>query len=193
MGFPALVHWLLKLAKNRRLQADLPFTPVRGFGHVQVFFVLQVCQLDTLATILPLTLLIVACIQDLRSREIADWIPLTLLIGALGAFALNLLDLTMWQLLSGVVIGFSIALPFAWTSGLGGGDLKLVAALGAWLGPVALICVLFWVAISGMVLALLYWLKGSDDFPYVPAIAIGFAVFLCWPEGVLVILEFLRS
>ncbi len=74
-----------------------------------------------------------------------------------------------------------------------GGDVKLVAALGAWLGPIALMCVLFWVAVAGLLLSVVFWISGKKDLPYVPAIAIGLAIFLCWPQGVLVLLESLRA
>ena len=61
--------------------------------------------------------------------------------------------------------------------GFGGGDVKLVIALGAALGPLALLSALFWVALSGGLLALIAVIRGRRDLAYVPAIAMGLLVY----------------
>ena len=71
---------------------------------------------------------------------------------------------------------FSASLTSAavfYLGGLGGADVKLVAALGAAVGPVSLLCVLFWTALAGGLLALAAKSRGKRDFAYVPAIAAG--------------------
>ncbi|MCA9072482.1 MAG: prepilin peptidase [Planctomycetaceae bacterium] len=141
----------------------------------------------------PLAILIVASIFDVRSREIPDWIPLLMIVSAVVAVTFDWIPLSFAQSLLGVGVGFLITLPLAWMGGLGGGDLKLVSALGAWFGPIALVCVLFWVAIAGLVLSAAFWVRGKKDLPYVPAIAIGLAIFLCWPQGILVLLKSLTT
>jgi prepilin peptidase CpaA len=45
-------------------------------------------------------------------------------------------------------------LPFFVLRGIGGGDVKLLAALGAWLGPMSAVWLAFWSAIAGGVFAL---------------------------------------
>ena len=47
--------------------------------------------------------------------------------------------------------------------GLGGGDVKLMAALGAVVGPMALLCDLFWMALAGGLLALVANLAGKES------------------------------
>jgi prepilin peptidase CpaA len=55
--------------------------------------------------------------------------------------------------------------------------LKLVVAVGAALGPAALLATLFWVAICGGVLAVVALIRGRRDLAYVPAIAMGLLVY----------------
>ncbi len=57
---------------------------------------------------------------------------------------------------------------------LGGGDAKLIAALGMLVGPVGLLIVLFGMAIAGGVLSLVAICRGQRDYAYVPAITAGF-------------------
>lgn len=65
----------------------------------------------------------------------------------------------------------------------GGGDAKLIAAVGALLGPVGLLFALFWTAVAGGVLALIAMVRGQRDYAYGPAIALGYLAYLVWPVG----------
>ncbi len=55
--------------------------------------------------------------------------------------------------LAGAGIGFALALPFFLTGGLGGGDVKLLTAVGAFLGPHRIWFALLVMAIVGGVMA----------------------------------------
>jgi prepilin peptidase CpaA len=142
---------------------------------------------------IPLAILAIACIYDFRSREIPDWIPILLIVTAAVAVGFDGISVSFYQLLLGVLVGFGVMATFGLAGGLGGGDVKLVAALGAWLGPIALLVVLFWIALIGMLLAIGFRLAGKKDLPYAPAIALGFAVFLIWPQGILRLLKWLQA
>lgn len=127
--------------------------------------------------LIPLVLVAIAAWHDLRTREIPDWISL-----ALGAWAVVVAVLTWsangWLLLGlGAAIGFAITAPLFYLDGIGGGDVKLVTALGAVLGPWWLLVALFWVAIGGGVLALIAKARRQPDFAYGPAILAG--VLIC--------------
>ncbi len=107
-------------------------------------------------------LLILASYTDLRFLKIPKWITLSvlalgLIINITRGIILGWHDIPAWILPAGVVTGsfdgllFSIAgfgvafaLFFAiWMLGIGGGgDVKLVAALGAWIGPYLVLWVL---------------------------------------------------
>ena len=140
----------------------------------------------------PWGLSLIACVYDLRSREIPDWIPVLLVASAGVAVGLAWIPVSFPQLVLGVLIGFSATAVFGLAGGLGGGDVKLVAALGAWLGPIPLLVVLFWTALFGLMLAIGFRLGGRKDLPYAPAIAAGFAFFLCWPRAILWLLQVLH-
>ena len=78
---------------------------------------------------------------------------------------------------SGAALGFVLTFPLYALGGFGGGDLKLVVALGAALGPLALLSTLFWMALCGGVLACVAWLRGRRNLAYVPAIALGLLIY----------------
>jgi len=134
--------------------------------------------MNLLALAIPLVLLLAASICDLRRREVPDAIPLAMLLWACGAtvFGVNVVD---WPgLLGGLALGLVLAAAAFQFGRLGGGDAKLMAAVGAVLGPAALLFVLFWMAIAGGMLAVVAAARGRRDFAYVPAIAAGFVAHL---------------
>ena len=110
-----------------------------------------------LVAVLALT----AGITDLRYRKIPNWltypaIPIAILLHWIIAGGHAAL-LSM----AGVAIGLSVLLPFVLLGGLGGGDWKLMGALGAFFEPRRLIPVLILtVMINGiMALVLVLWKK----------------------------------
>ncbi len=96
-----------------------------------------------------------ACILDLRTRRIPNALTLG---GAVGACVYALAfhgarGLTMS--LAGWAAGLAIFLPFFLLRGLGAGDVKLMACLGAWLGPGLAVWSALYAALAGGVLALI--------------------------------------
>jgi prepilin peptidase CpaA len=134
--------------------------------------------MTTSLNIFTISLVAIATICDLRSREIPDWISLVMLGFGLTASIVGLSGLSISQSLLGLTLGFALTAPLFYLGGIGGGDVKLVAALGSLLGPIGLLTALFWVAIAGGVLALIAKLRGKNDFAYVPAILFGVLVTL---------------
>ena len=130
-----------------------------------------------------LSLVIVATIFDLRTREVPDWIALAILTCAVLATAFGWSEIPWPGLIAGLVLGLACSAAVFYLGGLGGADVKLVAALGAAVGPVAILCVLFWTALAGGLLALAAKSLGKRDFAYVPAIAVGLLIQTVWPEG----------
>jgi prepilin peptidase CpaA len=105
-------------------------------------------------------IVLVACVTDLRSRRI----PNVLTFGAAlagAAFALASAGLSGMALsVSGWVVGLALFLPLFLLGGMGAGDVKLLGAIGAWVGPAAVVWVALYGAIAGgliaVVLALLH-------------------------------------
>lgn len=120
------------------------------------------------------TILAVACGFDLCTREIPDALPVGLGIMGLIAGIAGWAGMQVWMSLLGLAIGFGIGIALFRFVSFGGGDAKLIAALGAALGPVALMLVLFWMALSGGLLALVAAARGHADYAYAPAILGGF-------------------
>lgn len=96
-----------------------------------------------------------ACVTDLRWRRI----PNLLTFGA-AATALVFYSVTrglpgLGFSAAGFAVGLAIFLPLFAVRGLGGGDVKLMAALGAWIGPGSVLWLAALAAIAGGVFALI--------------------------------------
>ena len=124
-----------------------------------------------------------ALVCDLRTREIPDWIPLGILAWACLATAAGLHEVTWIGLVVGALLGLGLAAVVFYLGGLGGGDVKLLGAIGAAAGPWSLLAILAWMAVAGGVLALIAAARGRRDLAYVPAITIGVLVETVWPGG----------
>ena len=94
---------------------------------------------------------------DFRMQRIPNSITVPTAIAGL-VFSLVFWEpTTPWECLLGFGLGFGLFfIPFA-AGGGGAGDLKLVAALGAWLGPVHLLISLALALIFATMLAFLVW------------------------------------
>lgn len=143
--------------------------------------------------LIPIILCLEACYHDLQRREIPDSVSLRILLGGLLMTGLSWHALSWADALLGVVVALLVTFPFTWTEGIGGGDLKLVGALGAWLGPVPVLGMLFWTALFGMGLAIVAHLRKKPDFAYAPAIAAGMVATACFPRGISWLIEQLRT
>jgi prepilin peptidase CpaA len=95
-----------------------------------------------------LALILLAGVSDLRTRRI----PNALTVTALG-IALALRGATGVEPLAGGLAGallaFATAVPFVMLGGMGGGDAKMLAAVGAFIGPAGLPTMLFVTALVG--------------------------------------------
>ncbi len=112
-----------------------------------------------------LIVLAVATFTDLRSRRIPNWLVFPFLLAGI------VVSPTPWrhdwygnshgfgwhglgQCLAGLSLGLLInGIPFlmGWT---GGGDVKLFAAIGAWVGPVQFLWAFFFTALAGGIMIL---------------------------------------
>jgi prepilin peptidase CpaA len=97
---------------------------------------------------------LVACGFDLRTRRI----PNALTFGAAGAALLYALwangPLGLLNGATGWLVGCAMFLPFFLLAGMGAGDVKLLAGIGAWLGPGPIFWAALYTMIAGGVMAI---------------------------------------
>jgi prepilin peptidase CpaA len=139
---------------------------------------------------------------DLRSRRIPNALTFGIAAFGFGMAGTGASDLSFWGAAGGCALGLALMLPGHVLGGTGAGDVKLVAALGAVLGPGRILATFLYSAIAGGVLALGYaWARrrlgqtvhgasriaagdagararvsaagANNRFPYAPAIAAG--------------------
>jgi prepilin peptidase CpaA len=99
----------------------------------------------------PLIVLLVwAAIVDARSRRIPNWISFTLILTGLARGIIHLQGATFVNALEGFGVGLIPVVLFL-LGGMGAGDVKLSAGIGAWIGPVPMLCVLAGACIVSMI------------------------------------------
>ena len=142
---------------------------------------------------------IAACIDDLRRRQISNWIPGSAFAGGLVLQTVQHGWHGTGSALLGTLAGAGVFLIFYVLGGMGGGDVKLMAGFGALLGAKQLLEAALWTAGCGGVMALAViaggalrdlWMRRKssgidaaapvhqtgrrvDSIPYAPAIAAG--------------------
>ena len=75
-----------------------------------------------------LSLVIVATVFDLRTREVPDWIALAILTCAVLATAFGWSEIRWPGLIVGLLLGLACSVAVFYLGGVGGADVKLVAA-----------------------------------------------------------------
>ncbi len=100
----------------------------------------------SLAAVLFCAGMVAAATSDLLRRRIPNWMNIAILMAGLGARALDGGSDSVVQGLEGAGAGLLLLLPLFYKRWIGGGDVKMVAAMGAWLGPQ----LVFWATLVGL-------------------------------------------
>ena len=126
-------------------------------------------------TAMVITLGCAAALDDLRRKAISNWINLGALAAGLAYHVLHRGLPGLVLAAAGAVIGFLLFLALYLLGAMGAGDLKLMAAFGALLGPSGiLLTALLAAPIGGLIAAvILLWDRSRRAIPYAPAIALG--------------------
>jgi prepilin peptidase CpaA len=111
-------------------------------------------ELWTLKSTIVVSVGLAACVTDLRSRRI----PNVLTFGAAGAALVYAFGVAGWRGVAISALGWLVGaavffIPFA-LGGLGAGDVKLLAAMGAWLGPANAVWLGLYTGVAGGVMAI---------------------------------------
>ncbi|UAK24103.1 A24 family peptidase [Sphingomonas nostoxanthinifaciens] len=125
-------------------------------------------------------LLVAAAGLDIRSRIIPNMLNAAIALLAIGWWLAAGLSGAAIALQIGLGIAMLVLFGAAFAAGMmGGGDVKLIAALALWLPPGALLAMLVWMAIGGgvLTLAMLLWHRlraqpGRPEIPYGVAICV---------------------
>jgi prepilin peptidase CpaA len=103
----------------------------------------------------------VATWTDLRSRRIPNWLVLPFLVAGVGVSAWQNGWHGVAQSLEGLALGAVLFGVLFAMGGMGMGDVKLAAAIGAWIGPSQLLLALVLTGLAGGVMALVWALAGG--------------------------------
>lgn len=149
--------------------------------------------IDLIRVLLAAALIYLAYI-DLRTFRLPDVITIPLLIAGLCFnFLTNPSFANPINALLGAIVGYTLLWLINYfyriakkQDGIGMGDAKLLAALGAWFGWQAIPTMLFIAALSGLIggLIWLYWNKQDRQkaFPFGPFLAFAGIIELIWPQ-----------
>lgn len=90
---------------------------------------------------------------------------------------------SFWAPWLGLLVGAGALLPGYWRAGLGAGDVKLMALVGAFLGPVSALWAALFAMVAGGLQSLGWWIwhrwayrLSAPPMPYAPAIVVGSVV-----------------
>ncbi len=112
----------------------------------------------TLTQVAVLAIATLGCVFDLRTRRIPNVLTFGAALAGVGFhLATGGWSGAGWAAV-GWITGLALFLPFFVLRGIGGGDVKLLASLGAWLGPGPTVWLAIFSALAGGVLALVVML-----------------------------------
>ena len=188
--------WIAQEGRCRHCGADIGWTALGAELSALAVAIWALLVLPAGAWLPGLVLgwsLLLLSLMDLKTMLLPDRITLPLLVG--GLIAAGVLAPTRFaEHALGALIGFASlsALAILYEAargrvGLGGGDAKLFAAIGAWIGWTGLPSVLLIAGIAGIAHAVLNGrgrLRAGDRIPFGPSLALG--GWIVWLHGPLV-------
>jgi prepilin peptidase CpaA len=109
-----------------------------------------------LLTLAPLLgMLFLAAVIDWRSRRIPNWLTAILALSGIATSFFPGHVASPLQAILGMLVGFVIPFVLFAMGALGGGDVKLLAGVGIWLGPLGVIKVILIESVVGMMIVLI--------------------------------------
>jgi prepilin peptidase CpaA len=108
-----------------------------------------------------LIVLAIATVTDLRSCRIPNWLVMPFLVAGVVTSGWMHGWHGIEQSVLGIVLGTLVLGFFCWMGGMGMGDMKLCAAVGAWIGPGQLAVALVGMGMAGGIMALCWAVGGG--------------------------------
>ncbi|WP_288394329.1 A24 family peptidase [uncultured Vagococcus sp.] len=177
-----VISWLFLRGKCRTCQTKIPVSYILLEALSGVIMVTS-CYLlawstETIVAMTFYYLLLTITISDLEKHKIPNAVLLPFFI--IGLFERILISKTInWYFnpFLGIIVGFGIMFLLAYFSkgGMGGGDIKLLAVIGIFIGPLGALITLFLAAFLGLFYAIFSGaaLKKGTKIPFGPFLAIG--------------------
>jgi len=98
---------------------------------------------------------LVATVVDIRTRRIPNDLTATMTGLGLGLSAIGLSGVPVWASILGFVVGLALMMPGHLLGATGAGDVKLMAAIGAIVGPATVVSAFLFTAVTGGMLAVI--------------------------------------
>lgn len=108
-----------------------------------------------------LIVLAIATFTDLRSCRIPNWLVLPFLVAGVAVSGWMHGWHGIEQSLLGIGLGSLVFGFFCWMGGMGMGDVKLCASIGAWIGPAQLLTALVITGMAGGIMVLCWAIVGG--------------------------------
>jgi len=97
--------------------------------------------------------LVEAAVIDGQKLKVPNWLTAHLVVGGLAFAAWRGGGAALAPALEGAALGLALLLPLYAIGGMGAGDVKLLAGVGAWVGPAAVLWAFVTSAVVGAVIA----------------------------------------
>ena len=177
-----ILSWGYLRGKCRTCQNRIPVSYIllealSGFVMVSTCYLLAFST-ETIVAITFYYLLLTITISDLEENKIPNAVLLPFFI--IGLFERLLISQAAnWYFnpFLGIIVGFGVMFLLAYFSkgGMGGGDIKLLAVIGIFIGPLGALITLFLAAFIGLFYAIFSGaaMKKGSKIPFGPFLAIG--------------------
>ncbi|MEO8077258.1 MAG: A24 family peptidase [Acidobacteriota bacterium] len=96
---------------------------------------------------------VVASIVDIRTRRIPNELTAAMATIGIGLAAMGFSGMSVWASIGGLALGLALMMPGHLLGATGAGDVKLMAAVGAVVGPSTVVTAFLLTALAGGVLA----------------------------------------
>ena len=129
------------------------------------------------STLCSFIVLLIAAVKDLRDRIIPNW--MSILIASLSIF------LPEGPVLVGALVAVPLFMAGLLWGGIGGGDIKLIAVMGLYLGMDASLFAMLISCIMGLIFVLIrtgIHPNIEDHFPFGPSIAVSIWIILMYGD-----------
>lgn len=101
-----------------------------------------------------IAMLSAAAITDLRARRIPNWLTFSMMIAGVTQSFFSMHTVSPFASFTGLLTGFTLSFLMFAIGAMLGGDVKIMAGVGAWVGPMPVVAVFAITQVIGMVIVL---------------------------------------